>query len=91
MGFWNWLGGGGPQHPPTLILDTTKVVDRASFIALVVELRQDLKHNSLAWEADDLESYLEALQGVATDARDLDESNPWRLAAELLVAASIYE
>lgn len=63
-------------------------------------LLEDHREHGHAWENSDLGSYLEALAGFVADlegyllhrGEDLEDSRPsWRLFAETLLAARVYE
>lgn len=76
------------------------VNSRDSFIHFVALLKDDFITNKNEWENQTIESYLEAMLGFTMDidgyfknnniAREL-MINPWRLFAEILLAATIYE
>jgi hypothetical protein len=76
-----------------------RVETREDLIAFLSALRHDLTTNEARWENPTLESYLEALQAVLTDwqgrfvnrGEPVPEQPTWRLLAELLGAASMYE
>ena len=73
------------------------VQTRQDFAALVDALRLDLQENSAAWVNPDLPSFLEAAGAWNADGyyknAGLDPSklSRWRLLADLLMAARIYE
>ncbi|HEX9985076.1 MAG TPA: hypothetical protein VGF69_17585 [Thermoanaerobaculia bacterium] len=75
------------------------IATREELVAFLSLLRQDLAQHGEQWENSTLESYLEALQAVLTDWRgrfaNRGEIAPdvpsWRLVAEILLAASVYE
>lgn len=73
---------------------------RADFIEFVVALIGDLRQNPEDWENDTLENYLEALYGYSMDIDgyyknfDIDvdaDVASWRVFAEILVSATLYE
>jgi hypothetical protein len=72
---------------------------REELIAFLSLLRQDLTQHGEQWENSTLASYLEALQAVLTDWNGrfanrgdiVPEAPSWRLMAEILLAASVYE
>ena len=72
---------------------------RTDLVIFIAALRRGLDIEQDSWENSTLESYLEALQAVLQDwpgrCRNRGEAVPaqptWRLIAELLLAASIYE
>jgi hypothetical protein len=69
------------------------VHDRASFVEYVTQLRRELDDpaRSAEWENTDLPSFLDAMAAWARDWRDQPEANPWRHAADVITAATIYE
>jgi hypothetical protein len=77
----------------------SQIETREELIAFLSLLRRDLAKNSGQWENSTLESYLEAVQAVLTDwrGRFINRGEPvpevpsWRLIAEMLLAASVYE
>ena len=80
-------------------IDVTAVRTREDLVVFLEELRRDLRGNREAWENDDLEAYLEALQAVLADWRGrfanrgetIPEDPTWALLAEVLLAATVYE
>jgi hypothetical protein len=74
-------------------MDSDQVTDAKTFAAFVNQLRAELDDpkRSEEWENTDLPTFLEAMAAWAGDWQKPAESNPWRHAANLLVAASIYE
>ncbi|MGV7119807.1 DUF7660 family protein [Sphingopyxis sp. 550A] len=67
--------------------------DKASFVTYVRQLRDELDDpdKRLEWENLDLPNFLEAIVAWATDWKEPANSNPWRHAADILTAATIYE
>ena len=81
-------------------LSTTDVKDRNSFIKFIRSLRSDFEANPTDWENNTLDSFLEALESYTEDIQgyydnmrlgiDADEPS-WRVFADILTGASIYE
>ena len=72
---------------------------REDFVRFVEALRNDLRAHPTWWENNTLESYLDALAAVA-DSLDqgfknrrhtLPEQPTWRIVADMLLTAGIYE
>jgi hypothetical protein len=74
-------------------MDHGDVLDRASFAKYVAQLRAELADpdRRAEWENIDLPSFLKAMAAWAEDQREPANNNPWRHAAEVLTAATIYE
>ena len=76
-----------------------RVASREDLVSFLAELRRDLHENRGAWENDNLDAYLEALQAVFTDwnGRFVNRGEPvpdtptWKLIAEALLSAAVYE
>ena len=80
--------------------DPASISDRNSFCAFTEALAQDLRRNRASWENADLGRFLEAL---AAYLRDVDgyyanhgiaadpERPTWRLFADVLLGARVYE
>ncbi|WP_156467028.1 hypothetical protein [Phenylobacterium sp. CCH9-H3] len=66
------------------------VNDRDSFVAYLGELRRQLADGA-EWENADLPAFLEAMQAWATDWPHPAHTNPWRHAADVIAAATLYE
>ncbi|MDX3004420.1 hypothetical protein PWY87_22215 [Kribbella solani] len=74
-------------------------LDRAGFQAFLVELADSFEENPDAWENGTLESYLRAWSAWLGDADGYFErkceafpQNPsWRMLAQMLLAARVYE
>jgi hypothetical protein len=70
--------------------------DLARFVA---ELQADLGSNGNAWQNRDLPSFLQAMGAWIQDMegyykntnQDLQDISPWRVAADMLMAARMYE
>jgi len=83
-----------------LVEQAAAVTSRADFLAFLEALRLDLRHQPGEWENDSLDSFLDGLQGFASDmdgyyrnageAVDVDVIT-WRMAAQMLLAATVYE
>ena len=74
-------------------MDHDQVHDQASFVKYVGQLREELDDadKRLEWENLDLPNFLEAIAAWATDWKEPANTNPWRHAADILTAATIYE
>lgn len=81
-------------------MNTNNIADRQSFIRFVRELQQDFQQNGQHWENQNLDHFLEALAGYAEDIQEYyDNTNlginadlpTWRVFADMLKGASIYE
>lgn len=83
----NWFS----KKRPINHLDTSRVKDRATFLLFMAALRQDLQDKPEGWENTELPRFLEAMSAWTKAAQIERSPNPWRLAADLLMAASIYE
>lgn len=76
-----------------------EVRTREDLVAFLGELRRDLRENRGAWENDNLEAYLEAVQAVLADwhgrfanrGERVPADPTWKLLAEVLLAATVYE
>ena len=76
-----------------------QVSTRQDLVAFLALLRRDLIENRAAWENDNLEAYLEALQAVLNDwngrfvnrGEPIPEHPTWKLLAEALLSAAVYE
>lgn len=73
---------------------------RQNFIDFLVEFREDFKQNKSDWENDNLESFLEAMQGFTRDlagyySNRKDGENAdvpsWNHFADILRGAKVYE
>ncbi|QGP78376.1 DUF7660 family protein [Sphingobium sp. CAP-1] len=69
------------------------VHDPASFASYILSLRREFDNPDAKekWENTDLSSYFEAMAAWAVDWKGSVQANPWRHAAELIRAATIYE
>lgn len=81
-------------------LSTTDVKDRNSFIEFISSLRRELEANPTDWENNTLNSFLRALENYTIDIQGyydnmhlgIDADIPsWRVFADILTGASIYE
>ena len=76
-----------------------KIETRQDFIDFVHLLMNDLQNNGDKWENPDLPRYLEALASWTEDmdgyflnkGEEPPQHPTWKLFAEILIAASIYE
>lgn len=76
-----------------------KVESREELLHLIRTLGEDLRRQPSSWENRDLYSYLEALAGWLADmegfykarGENLDELPVWRIFADALMAARVYE
>lgn len=77
-----------------------RVKSKEDFLKILSLLREDLHINSKQWENNTLESYLEAMEAWAMvmekyyAQRDVDvdlERPSWRVFADILLAARVYE
>ena len=80
--------------------DTNNINSRASFIEFIESLHADLLQNKEKWQNSTLETFLETLAQYAMDiqgyydyaAPGINADNPsWKVFADMLVGASIYE
>ncbi len=81
-------------------LKPEQISTRKDYVRYVEQLRHDLEHNPDNWQNRDLKSFLEALSRYAQDVDgyymnssisvDADEPS-WRVFADLLTGASMYE
>jgi len=77
----------------------SQVNSRESFLRFAENLRQDFIMNPADWENDRLESFLEAIVACTADMegyyRNRGEALPkeasWKILAEILYSAKIYE
>ncbi len=77
----------------------TTVRTRDDFVAFVCALLNDLKSGDTPWENATLERFVEALAAWSTDmdgyyanrGEKLPEQPSWRIVAEMLLAATMYE
>ena len=83
----------------TLAERASRVRTRADFVAFVEALRLDHAANGATWANPDLPAFLEAVGAWSQDSNGyyqnagIDPSNlsPWRLLADILMAARVYE
>ena len=78
----------------------TRVTSKTEFSAFLAALAADARRNAATWENNDLPRFLEALAAWHKDAeafyrntgQSVDVSAPsWRLFADMLSAARVYE
>ncbi|WP_152536400.1 DUF7660 family protein [Sphingobium sp. C100] len=74
-------------------MEHDEVHDHSSFAQYVTQLRAELDDPSRQsdWENVDLREFLSAMAAWATDWDTPADENPWRHAAGVLAAASVYE
>jgi hypothetical protein len=74
-------------------MEHDEVHDQASFADYVRQLRGELDDPQAVakWENTSLPAFLEAMEAWARDWSDEPQANPWRHAADVLTAATIYE
>ncbi|HWE37393.1 MAG TPA: hypothetical protein VG406_12565 [Isosphaeraceae bacterium] len=77
-----------------------RVGSKQDFLKVLSLLREDCRINSKQWENDTLETYLEAMEAWMLDMEkyyaqrgvDVDLERPgWRVFADILLAARVYE
>lgn len=82
-----------------LYVRVNQIKTRQDLAEFISALREDLEGNPGGWENPSLPAYLEAMAAWVQDMppafRNLgvecSEQQPWRLCAEILLAAKIYE
>ncbi len=88
------------ETPESSLPDTTSISNRADFAAFINLLSADYQQNSAAWENRTLPDFPEALAAYATDidgyyqnmSLPVDADSPsWRVFADMLRGATIYE
>ena len=80
-------------------LRTDAITSRGELADYIDRLREDIASNPEAWRNEDLASYLRAMAAWIRDMPGyyrnmglaLEELPPWRVLADILVAASMYE
>ena len=74
-------------------MEHDQVDDRHSFADYVRQLRAELNDPGSAakWENLTLPDFLEGMEAWGRDWGERAQTNPWRHAADVLTAASIYE
>lgn len=78
---------------------TNNIRDKKDFLNFLELLIGDLKNNRQEWENINLESYLEAVAGWTEDMegyyqninQPLPDNINWKIFADILMAAKIYE
>jgi hypothetical protein len=79
---------------------TNTVNDRQTFADFIVKLHQDFKTDPSTWENNNLDNFLEAMSSYARDIdgyykntnQNVNADNPsWRVFADILMSAKIYE
>lgn len=76
-----------------------QVETKDDFLRFLDALQNDFKSNPVEWENADLHSYLSAIRAWTGDMDgyfrnrgvELPVSNPWKLFANILLAAKMYE
>jgi hypothetical protein len=66
-----------------------KIENQSDFITFLISMKQDLIDNKSTWENDSLENFIDGLIGYIKD-KDQDVIT-WKVFAELLLAAKVYE
>lgn len=69
------------------------VENKQDFEEFLSLLKEDFEKNSQTWENDRLELFLDALYGYnfGTNSEEKDIKPTWKLFAEILLAAKVYE
>jgi hypothetical protein len=75
------------------------VQTRDDLVAFLAALRSDLVSNRAAWTNSDLTTFLDAMSAwtedmdgfYANNGEDLGSLPPWRVLADILMAARVYE
>lgn len=83
----------------TLVECAESVQTREDFVAFLEALRGELAADPGAWNNRDLPSYLEAMSAwtqdmdgyYASTGKELSNLSPWRVLADIMMAARIYE
>ena len=76
-----------------------RLSSREELVAFLQELYLDYRENGASWENATLESFLEALAAwakvldryYANRGERVEDQSPWRVIADVLLAARIYE
>lgn len=66
-----------------------KIKSQKDFILFLEALKKDFQNNKEEWENGKLEQFLEGLYGYCMDKEQ--EELSWKVVAELLLAAKVYE
>jgi hypothetical protein len=66
-----------------------KINSQHDFSDFLKSLKKNLQENKDEWENDSLESFFDGLQGYCMDKQQ--EVPTWKVFAELLLAARVYE
>ena len=66
-----------------------KISSQQEFVEFLKALKKDFKENTTEWENDDLISFLNGLEGYNIDKPQ--EELSWKVFAEILLAARVYE
>ncbi|MFY0602272.1 MAG: hypothetical protein JXR03_21545 [Cyclobacteriaceae bacterium] len=66
-----------------------KIENQQDFILFLKLLKDDFRENFSAWENENLASFLEGLAGYNMDKEQGGIS--WKIVAEMLLAAKVYE
>ena len=83
----------------TLAERNNLIRSREDFVAFVRALSKDLRDNPTSWENSNLERYLEALGAWVEDmdgyylnqGKPVPQQPDWKVAADMLMAAKMYE
>ncbi|WP_444921819.1 hypothetical protein ACJJID_05465 [Microbulbifer sp. CnH-101-G] len=82
-----------------LLENLNQIKTRDDFSKFVLDILNDYKNNSSSWENADLASFLEAIAAWADDmdgfyanqGEEIPENIHWKVFAEILYAARMYE
>ena len=83
----------------TLAEHNNSIRSREDFVAFVKALSKDLRDNPVTWENANLERFLEALSAWVEDMdgyyinqdKPVPQQPDWKVAADMLMAAKMYE
>lgn len=83
----------------TLAEHNNSIRSREDFVGFVKALSKDLRDNPASWENANLERYLEALGAWVEDmdgyytnqGKPVPQQPDWKVAADMLMAAKMYE
>ena len=78
---------------------TYPIRSREDFVAFVIALRKDLQESPATWENSSLEAFLESLAAwvdnmdgyYASQGESVPGQLTWQVAADMLMAAKVYE
>ena len=72
-------------------IDAINVRDKDSFLDFLSKLRSDLQSNASQWENRELPDFFEAMEAWVQDWNGPHSDNPLQHAAQLFLAARLYE